>query len=139
MRVSRWATVGIGATAIGLSLFFKNMNVGILSTIALAIAASVNFPALFLALFWPGLTTRGAVAGGITGLVTVIVLTVLSPVIWVSALGNETAIFPYAYPTLFSVAAAFIVTMVVSRSDTSERAQQDRAAFSAQLVKSELG
>ncbi|MED5461861.1 MAG: cation acetate symporter, partial [Pseudomonadota bacterium] len=139
VRVSRYATVAIGATAIGLSMFFKNMNVGILSTIALAIAASVNFPALFLALFWSGVTTRGAVVGGITGLVTVVVLTILSPVIWVNALGNQTPIFPYAYPTLFSVSAAFIVTILVSKSDLSARAEQEREAFAAQLVKSELG
>lgn len=139
VRVSRWATVAIGATAIGLSMFFRNMNVGILSTIALAIAASVNFPALFLALFWSGLTTRGAVAGGITGLVTVVVLTVLSPVIWVNALGYDTAIFPYAYPTLFSVSAAFAVTMIVSVSDNSPRAEMDRSAFEAQRIKSEFG
>ena len=139
VRVSRWATVAIGAIAIGLSLFFRNMNVGILSTIALAIAASVNFPIIFLALFWGGLTTRGAVAGGVTGLVTVVVLTILSPVIWVSALGNETAIFPYAYPTLFSVGAAFGVAIVVSNLDRSERAAIDRAAYPAQLVRSELG
>ena len=139
VKISRIATVVIGATAIGLSIFFKNMNVGILSTIALAIAASVNFPALFLALFWSGLTTRGAVAGGITGLVTVVVLTILSPVIWVNALGNETAIFPYAYPTLFSVAAAFGVTMLVSKSDKSERAAVDKSAFAAQVLRSETG
>jgi len=139
VRVSRWATVAIGATAIGLSMFFKNMNVGILSTIALAIAASVNFPAIFLALFWSGLTTRGAVAGGVTGLVVVIVLTILSPTIWVSVLGYQTAIYPYAYPTLFSVGAAFLVTIVVSKSDNSERAAADRAAYPAQLVRSETG
>ena len=139
VRVSRWATVGIGAVAIGLSMFFKNMNVGILSTIALAIAASVNFPVIFLALFWSGLTTRGAVAGGVTGLITVVVLTILSPVIWVNALGNATAIFPYAYPTLFSVAAAFGVAIIVSNRDRSERAAIDRAAYPEQLVRSELG
>lgn len=139
VRVSRWATVAIGATAIGLSMFFRNMNVGILSTVALAIAASVNFPAIFLSLFWSGLTTRGAVAGGVTGLVTVIVLTILSPVIWINVLGNTNAIFPYAYPTLFSVAAAFGVTILVSTLDRSERAAADRAAYADQLVRSEIG
>ena len=98
VRVSRYATVAIGAIAIGLSMFFRNMNVGILSTIALAIAASVNFPAIFLALFWPGLTTRGAVAGGITGLITVVVLTILSPVIWVNVLGKRQRHIPLRVP-----------------------------------------
>jgi cation/acetate symporter len=36
----RLATVVIGATAIGLSLLFRNMNVGVLALPALAIAAS---------------------------------------------------------------------------------------------------
>jgi len=139
VSVSRWATIVIGATAIGLSILFRNVNVAVLSTIALAIAASVNFPAIFLALFWKGLTTRGAVAGGLTGLVVVAVLVVLSPTVWVQVLGNETAIFPYAYPTLFSVAAAFAVTIVVSITDGSARAEQDRAGFPAQLVRSEVG
>jgi cation/acetate symporter len=139
VRVSRIATVVIGAIAIGMSVLFKNVNVAVLSTIALAIAASVNFPAIFLALFWGGLTTRGAVAGGVTGLVVVVALVVLSPTVWVNVLGNKDAIFPYAYPTLFSVAAAFAVTILVSITDKSARADTDRAAFPAQLVRSETG
>ncbi len=139
VSVTRWATIIIGATAIGLSVFFRNINVGVLSTIALAIAASVNFPAIFLVLFWKGLTTRGAIAGGVTGLTVVLVLVLLSPTVWVNVLGNEVAIFPYAYPTLFSVAAAFAVTIVVSMMDKSARGDIDRAAYSAQVVRSELG
>jgi cation/acetate symporter len=139
VRISRWATVVIAGTAIGLSVMFKNINVGVLSTIALAVAASVNFPAIFLALFWKGLTTRGAVAGGVTGLVVVVVLVVLSPTIWVNVLGHANAVFPYAYPTLFSVAAAMIVTIVVSVTDNSERASLDRQGYVSQLVRSEIG
>ena len=139
MIVSRAATVVLGAVTIGLSLWFRNINVGVLATIALAVAASVNFPVIFLALFWKNLTTRGAVAGGATGLIVVVVLIVLSPTVWVNALGNETAIYPYAYPTLFSVASAFFVTIVVSLTDRSDRASIDRAGYDAQVVRSELG
>jgi cation/acetate symporter len=139
VTVSRIVTVVLGVGTIGLSLWFRNINVGILATIALAVAASVNFPAIFLALFWKNLTTRGAVAGGLTGLVVVVVLIVLSPIVWVNAFGNETAIFPYSYPTLFSVSAAFIVTVVVSLADQSDRARTDRAGYDEQLVKSEIG
>lgn len=138
VRVSRWATVAIGGLAIGLSLMFRNVNVAVLSTIALAVAASVNFPAIFLALFWKDLTTRGAVAGGLTGLVVVVVLIVLGPTVWVAVLGNDVPIFPYEYPTLFSVAAAFAVTMIVSLADRSRTAEAERAAFPAQLLKSEI-
>ena len=139
VAVSRWATVIIAAVAIGLSVLFRNINVGVLSTIALAVAASVNFPAICLALFWNGLTTRGAVTGGVTGLVVVAVLIILGPTVWVDVLGNETAIFPYAYPTLFSVAAAFAVTIVVSLTDRSDRAVLDREAFAEQVVRAETG
>ncbi len=139
VRVSRWATVVIGALAIGLSLLFKNVNVAVLSTIALAVAASVNFPAIFLVLYWKNLTTTGAVAGGLTGLVVAVVLIVLGPTVWVNVLGNEAPIFPYAYPTLFSVAAAFAVTIVVSLADRSKRAESERARYPAQLVRSEIG
>ncbi|MCP4299276.1 MAG: sodium/solute symporter [Gammaproteobacteria bacterium] len=139
VKVSRWATVVIGAMAIGLSVLFKNVNVAVLSTIALAVAASVNFPAIFLALYWKNLTTTGAVAGGLTGLVVVVVLIVLGPTVWVAVLGNKIPIFPYAYPTLFSVGAAFAVTIVVSLADRSQRAESERARYPAQLVRSEIG
>ncbi len=139
VKVSRLATVVIGASAIVISVFFKDVNVGILATVPLAIAASVNFPAIFLSLFWSGLTTKGAIAGGIAGLIAVVVLIILSPLVWVNVFGNEAAIFPYAYPTLFSVAVAFVVTVIVSKSDSSQRAAQEKAAFPAQLIKSEFG
>ena len=139
MRISRLATVVIGATAIALSLLFRNLNIGVISALVLAIAASVNFPVLILALFWPGLTTRGALFGGSAGLVVVLVLTVLSPTIWVGVLGHEQAIYPYAYPTLFSMLVAFAVTIAVSLADRGRRAELDRAAWPAQLVRSEIG
>ncbi len=139
VRVSRIATVAIGATAIALSLLFRNLNIGVISALVLAIAASVNFPVLVLALFWPGLTTRGAVLGGSAGLVIVIILTVLSPTIWVDVLGHAEAIYPYAYPTLYSMLVAFLVTITVSIADRSRRAEHDRAAYPAQLLQSELG
>jgi cation/acetate symporter len=75
----------------------------------------------------------------VTGLIVVVTLSVLSPTIWVGVLGNETAIYPYAYPTLFSVLAAFAVTIAVSLVDRSERAEIDRAAYRLQLVRSETG
>jgi cation/acetate symporter len=139
MLVSRIATVAIGAFAIGLSMLFRDLNIGILSALVLAIAASVNFPVLVLALFWRGLTTRGALCGGSAGLIVVLVLTVLSPSIWVRVLGHAEPIYPYAYPTLFSMAVAFAVTIAVSLTDRSRRAEVDRNAFPAQLVRSEIG
>ena len=71
--------------------------------LAFAIAASTNFPIIFLSMYWKKLTTHGAFYGGIIGLVTTIALVILSPVVWVDVFQFQTAIFPYKYPALFSM------------------------------------
>jgi cation/acetate symporter len=40
---------------------------------------------------------------------------ILGPTIWVDILGNTAPVFPYKYPALFSMPAAFGVTWLVSR------------------------
>src|SRR5690606_34133878 len=81
-------------------------NIAFMVGLAFSIAASCNFPVLFLSMYWKDLTTRGALFGGAIGLFTALVLTILSPTVWVQVLGNAEAIFPYSYPALFSVSAA---------------------------------
>ncbi len=93
------------------------------------IAAASNFPLLLLSLYWKGLTTRGAVLGGSTGLVLSIVLTVLGPSVWVKVLGHATPVFPLDQPTLVALPAAFVVCMAVSLLDRSRRAAVDRAGY----------
>ena len=61
LRVARIATVGLGALAVVLGVTFKGQNVAFMVGLAFAIAASANFPALLLAIFWRGYTTAGAV------------------------------------------------------------------------------
>ncbi len=137
--VSRITTVIVSAVAISLSLMLEGENVGIIATFVLAIAASVNFPVLILSMYWRGFTTRGAIAGGTVGLLTAVILTILSPTVWVQVLGFERAIYPYAYPTVFSVAAAFLFAWFFSITDKSARSVKDRDGYDSQLVRSELG
>jgi len=73
------------------------------------------------------------------GLMIIVLSIILSPTVWVDVLGNEVAIFPYTYPTLFSVAAAFAVTLLMSVTDGSEQGRAERLAFPAHLVTSEVG
>jgi cation/acetate symporter len=82
--------------------------------LAFAIAASANFPILFLGMTWRGLTTEGALAGGITGLVTALGLTIIGPAIWVKTFGFAAAIFPYDPPAILTVPLSFLVAWAVS-------------------------
>jgi hypothetical protein len=122
-----------------LSSVFQHENIGFLATLPLVIAASVNFSMLVLAMYWRGLTTRGAVAGGLTGLVLSVGLLLLSKKVWVDVLGNAQGVFPFEYPTVFSLGAAFLVAVLVSLTDRSAGGQREREAFDRQLLVSERG
>jgi cation/acetate symporter len=139
MRVSKFATAAIGVVAIVLGIAFKDQNVAFLVALAFGVAASVNFPVLLLSMYWRGLTTRGALAGGIAGLVCAVTLVVLSPAVWVKVLGNAQAVFPIDHPALFSMTLAFLVAFVVSKLDASPKAVAERAAFDEQDVRAETG
>lgn len=139
IRVSKIATVALGIVAIILGILFEQQNVAFMVGLAFAIAASANFPVLLLSMYWRRMTTRGAVVGGSLGLATAIILMILGKTIWVSVLGNAEPIFPYEYPALFSMTAAFIGIWFFSITDKSERAQIDRDAFEDQYVRSQTG
>lgn len=139
MRVSKIATVCLGIVAILLGILFEEQNIAFMVGLAFAIAASANFPILFLSIYWSKLTTRGAFIGGSLGLATAIVLVLLGPIVWVQILGNSEAIFPYKYPALFSVSVAFISIYLFSVTDKSQRAKDEEAAFEHQFIRSETG
>ncbi|MFX7540890.1 cation acetate symporter, partial [Acinetobacter baumannii] len=81
--------------AVILGILFEKQNVAFLVGLTFGIAASANFPVLILSLYWKGLTTRGALIGGVAGLVSAVVFVVLSKAVWVVVLGNAKPIFPY--------------------------------------------
>ena len=114
IRVSRISTVVLGVIVIFLGLAFEGQNVAYLVSLALAVAASTNFPLLILTMYWPKLTTTGAVWGGIVGLVTTISLLVLGPAVWVGVLGEAAPIFPSGYPALYAMVVGFGTMIGVS-------------------------
>ncbi|WP_271408034.1 cation acetate symporter [Pseudomonas sp. Q1-7] len=139
MRVSRLAVLGLGLLAITLGILFEQVNIAFLVGLTFGIAASANFPVLIMAMYWQGLTTRGAIWGGLSGLISALTLVILSPTVWVTVLGHDKAIFPYDHPALFSMPLAFLVIMLVSRYDRSAQAVRDRQGFADQAVRAETG
>ncbi|WP_440027160.1 cation acetate symporter [Chromobacterium amazonense] len=139
IRVSKITTVVLGVVAIVLGLVFEKQNIAFMVGLAFSIAASANFPVLFLSMFWKGLTTRGAVIGGLIGLLTAVVLIVLGPTVWVEVMKHEHAIFPYKNPAIFSMTLAFVATWLISVLDTSKQAADEKAKFDAQYVRAMTG
>ncbi len=139
LRVSRMTTIVLGVIAVVLGIVFEKQNIAFMVSLAFAIAASANFPVLFMSVLWKGCTTRGATVGGFLGLITAVVLTVLSKSVWVDVFGFEKEIFPYTSPALFSMTAGFVGIWLFSILDKSERARQDQLGYEAQKVRSETG
>jgi len=114
LRVARVASVLLGVLAIVLGIAFEGQNVAYMVGLAFAIAASANFPALLLSVFWRGFTTRGAQASMLTGTLSSLLLIYLSPTIQVDMLGNAAAVFPLRNPGIVSIPLAFVVAVVVA-------------------------
>jgi cation/acetate symporter len=141
LRVSRITTVVLGIVAVALGIAFEKQNIAFMVSLAFAIAASANFPVLFMAVLWKDCTTKGAVIGGFMGLISSVGLTIVSPSVWEATLGNPkgSAWFPYTSPALFSMTIAFVGIWLFSIMDRSAQAAKERAAFPAQQVRSETG
>jgi cation/acetate symporter len=114
--VAKIAAAVIGGLAILLAIAGgSGFNISALVGLAFCIAASANFPALVLALFWPRFNTAGAVTGIVTGVLVSAVLIVLSPPVWpgadtvtTSPLGS----LALENPAIFCIPIGFIAAIV---------------------------
>jgi cation/acetate symporter len=145
IRVSKIATFGLGLVAIGLGIAFESQNVAFMVGLAFAIAASANFPVLVASIFWSKMTTRGAMIGGFAGLISAVVLTIMSKAVWGDVLGNvgpdgkPVGLIFLNNPAIVSIPISFACIWLFSILDSSDRAKIDRAAFDAQRIRCETG
>lgn len=129
VRVARITTFVVGILAIILGLLVQGLNVAVLVILAIAIAASSNFPIIFLSLFWRRFNTWGVIGGVTVGLISSVALALMGPVF----LGEE-AIFPIVNPTVVSMplgfAGAALGTLLGGRNREAE-ARFDEVRFRA--------
>ncbi|MCK6412162.1 MAG: cation acetate symporter [Azonexus sp.] len=139
IRVSKIATICLGFVAIVLGILFEKMNIAFMVGLAFGVAAAANFPVLILSMYWKGLTTKGALWGGYSGLISAVCFVLFSKSVWVDVLGNKAALFPYTQPALFAMPIAFLMAYLMSKSDASARAKQEIEAYEDQYVRAQTG
>ena len=127
IKVARIATVVLAIVAMALGIAFKGQNVAFMVGLAFAIAASANFPALVLSVFWRRTTTAGAASSMIVGATSTLVLIALSPAVQVDLLHHATAIFPLKNPALITIPLSFATGILVSllRPDPASEARHE--------------
>ena len=118
VRVARIAAFVVGLVSIALALALKNLNVAFLVGLAFAVAASANLPVILFSLFWKRFTTNGAVIGIATGLISSLLLIIISPSIMGIDPANTAAaarhliqadpIFPLGNPGIVSIPLGFL-------------------------------
>lgn len=133
LRVARIATVLLGVVAVLLGITFKGQNVAFMVSLAFAIAASSNFPAILLSVFWKRCTTQGVVSSMVLGTATTLILIWLSPTIQVDILKHQSAIFPLKNPALVTIPLSFAIGIVVSLLTRDPAAQEQFARVERQM------
>ena len=133
LAVARAATILLALIAILLGITFKGQNVAFMVSLAFAIAASANFPALLLTIFWRRYTTAGAVTSMVVGTFATLGLIYLSPTVQVDILGNDDAWFPLKNPALVTMPLSLLSGAVVSLLRPDSEAVARHEALHAQM------
>ena len=150
-RAARYAAIGISVAAIILALFAEGFNVAFLVALAFAVAASANVPVILLTIFWKKFNTTGAVVGLLTGLISSVLLVLLSPNVLTGVTPAEgvvplipvDAIFPLKSPALVSVPLGFLGcylgTVLGGRGAEREREQGLQTSYDEIRVRANTG
>jgi Na+(H+)/acetate symporter ActP len=109
----RVAAVLAGAVPLALALTATRLDFSQTVSLAFAVAASTFCPMMFLAIWWAGLTDRGAIAGLLVGGVSSVTAVVLS-LFDVAPRDGWTSLL-LSRPAAVTVPAAFLTMVVVSK------------------------
>jgi cation/acetate symporter len=136
IHAGRVAVLVVGVIGAVLALIAgPTFNVQLLVGLVFAVAASANFPTLLLALTWRRFNTMGAVVGIGCGLVSSIVLIILSPQVWSGP--ASAAPFPLGNPAIVSIPIGFLGCLIGTLLGGREPGALE--SFDEVLVRSETG
>jgi cation/acetate symporter len=137
--VAKIAAFAIGIVAIAIAVIGgSGLNVSFMVGLAFAVAASANFPALLLALTWRRFNTSGAITGVLFGVISSIVLVLVSPKVWPGA-DTETGSpigWTLSNPGIVSIPLGFIGCFLGTMLSRERRAER---SFDELFVRSETG
>ncbi len=115
VRIGKLTAIVVGAIAIVLGILFEGMNVSFLVGLAFAIAASANFPAIIMMLFWKKTTAKGITASVVVGMVSSLVIILISPSMFGKyGLDPAQALIGLDNPAIISIPLSFATLILVS-------------------------
>ena len=114
VKAGKVVAIIVGIIAILLGIYFKDANVSFLVGLAFAVAASANLPAILMLLFWKKTTAKGIAASILVGMVSAMILIMLSPTMYDRYGTDATAPFALDNPGIVSIPLSFVVLIVVS-------------------------
>ncbi len=113
--IGKVSAVTVGVIAILLGIVFKGMNVSFLVGWAFSIAASANFPAIIMLLFWKKTTAKGIVASVLVGMTSALGIILISPSMLVKyGMDPANALIGLDNPAIISIPLSFLALFIVS-------------------------
>jgi cation/acetate symporter len=113
--IGKVSAVTVGGIAIVLGVLFKGMNVSFLVGWAFAIAASANFPAIIMLLFWKKTTAQGITASVLVGMVSALLIILISPsMLEKYGMNPAGALIGLDNPAVISIPLSFLTLIIVS-------------------------
>ncbi|KYD08597.1 MULTISPECIES: solute symporter family protein [Heyndrickxia] len=139
MLAAKYASIGVAVLSILLALFAQKMNVAFLVSLAFCVAASANLPVIIFTIYWKKFNTAGAITGMLSGLLSSLILVIVSPNVFSpiegAAIFVGEPLISLTNPAIISVPLGFIgayVGTVVSK-------KQDVKRFAEVIVKANTG
>jgi cation/acetate symporter len=112
---AKCTAVTVGVLAVILGIIFQGVNVGFLVGWAFAVAASANFPAIIMVLFWKRTTAAGITSSIFVGIIASLGIILAGPDMFqLYGLHAADAWIPLGQPAVFSMPLSLLTLVVVS-------------------------